>query len=79
MVVKHRTNLTGEDTAHEIVTDLQHAFLDEDRGNHTAALVNLRLDHLAFSTALAARGQFHHFSLQQDGVEQIVKAHLFES
>ncbi len=60
------------------VADLDRAALDENRGDRTAALVELGLDDRALGRAIGIGHQLKHFGLQQNGFFQLVEAGLLE-
>ena len=57
---------------------MQGAFLDDDGGHGTPALVDPRLEDLAYGAALRIGLELEHLGLQQDGVEQVVDAFLLQ-
>ena len=78
LVIDQRTHLAAFRADDERVADLERTATHQHGGDSATALVELRLDHIAFGGAIGVGGQFHQLGLEQDLLDQLVQPGLLE-
>ena len=73
-LIEHRSHATEFLTGDDRVAESQRALLDDHRGDRTATLLHARFDDVAGGKTIERRGEFEHFGLQQDRIEQLIDA-----
>ena len=74
ILVKHGANATVSRSRQNNITGFESSALDQHRGNWSATLVKLRLDHQALGHGLDRCAQLQNLGLQQHLLQQFINA-----